>query len=69
VAFLEILQRFLEEVDLADLEADDTIDYLTMKNLAKLFKLGRRRVVDYVVGKVGNETLGMPLLVECIYRM
>ena len=66
---MEIFERFLKEVDLSQLNNDDTIDFLTIKNIHKMFKLGRRRVIDHVVGKAGNESLGMPLFVECIYRM
>lgn len=69
IQFLEIFERFLKEVDLSQLHNDDTMDFLTVKNIHKIFKLGKRRVIDHVVGKAGNESLGMPMFVECIYRM
>lgn len=71
---LEIFQRFLSQSDLMVVESnngelDDTIDYLTLKNLARMLRMDKRRVLEAILSQTRSEEQGMPGLVECIYRM
>ena len=56
-------------MSLKDSKVDDTIDYLAIKNVMKIFKLSKRRVTEVVIGKELDLDIGMPDLLRGVYKL
>lgn len=68
------LVNILEHMNLAssgtqETSSDDSLDYQAINNIMKIFKIKKRKVAAYVVGDSANEDVGMPSLVEVVYKL
>lgn len=69
VRLLKTLAHIMRDQPLSVKGSSDELDYSVIKNVTKIFKLNRRKVIARVVGKSSCDDVGMPSLLEGIYKL
>ena len=67
--FLKTLAHIMRDQPLSVKGSNDELDYSVIKNVANIFKLNGRIVTARVVGKSSCDDVGMPGLLEGIYKL